>query len=125
MTSSRAESRRAFGLAVLLGGAGMLHFARPAPFDKLIPKQLPGDPRTWTKLSGVGELSTALAVAVPRTRKLGGLLAALLFVGVFPGNVKMALDHRQAPPLARAIAYARLPLQWPLVAWALRVRDDA
>ena len=122
-----SESRRAIALALLLGNSGTLHFLLPKPFDRLIPHQLPGTRRTWTYLSGAAELGTALLIVVPRTRRLGGLLAALLFVAVFPGNVKMALDYqRKRKPLPhRVIAFARLPLQWPLVAWALRVRDNA
>ncbi|MET0234252.1 MAG: hypothetical protein ABW224_06420 [Kibdelosporangium sp.] len=115
------ESRRAIALAVLLGGSGTLHFLVPRPFDRLIPRELPGSARMWTHLSGVAELGTALLIAVPRTRGLGGLLAALLFVAVFPGNVKMALDARAEP--IRTVAFARLPLQWALVTWALRVRE--
>jgi uncharacterized membrane protein len=122
-----SESRRAIALALLLGNSGTLHFLMPTPFDRLIPRQLPGSRRTWTHLSGAAELGTALLILVPRTRRLGGLLAALLFVAVFPGNVKMALDYqRKGKPLPhRVIAFARLPFQWPLVAWALRVRDNA
>jgi uncharacterized membrane protein len=63
----------------------------------------------------------AAAIVYPRTRKLGGLAAAALFVGVFPANVKMAIDWRHASPAKRAIAYGRLPLQLPLIAWARRV----
>jgi uncharacterized membrane protein len=117
------ESRRAILLAVLLGNMGTLHFLVPRPFDKLIPRTLPGNPRTWTYASGVAELGTALLIAIPRTRRFGALLAALLFVAVFPGNIKMALDAKANP--GKAIAIARLPLQWPLVKWALRVRDHA
>ncbi|SFW92525.1 Uncharacterized membrane protein [Amycolatopsis australiensis] len=112
-------------LAAVLGFMGVLHFAVPKPFDGLIPRALPGSRRAWTYGSGGAELAVATAVAVPRTRRLGGLLAALLFLGVFPGNVKMAMDARTAPLPRRAIAWARLPLQWPLIAWALKVRDDA
>ncbi len=104
---------------------GVLHFAVPKPFDGLIPRSLPGSRRAWTYGSGVAELAVAAAVATPRTRRLGGLAAALLFLGVFPGNVKMAVDAASAPLPRRAIAWARLPLQWPLIAWALKVRDNA
>ena len=54
--------------------------------------------------------------------------AAALFVVVFPGNIKMALDSR---PGGRswtgkpAVAWGRLPLQVPLVAWALAVGRGA
>ena len=63
----------------------------------------------------------AVLIADPRTRRLGGLLAALLFVAVFPANAKMAIDWSDRPAWIRALAYGRLPLQIPLVLWALLV----
>ncbi|HJP74082.1 MAG TPA: hypothetical protein VJ914_07435 [Pseudonocardiaceae bacterium] len=124
-SSQRAASRRgAIGLATLLGGSGVLHFVAPKPYDSIVPSALPGSARTWTYLSGVAELVVAAALVVPRFRRLGGLLAALLFVAVFPANVQMALDYQRAgkPLPARLIAFGRLPLQIPLVLWALRAR---
>lgn len=114
-------SRAATGLAALLGGSGVLHLVAPRPFDGIVPRSLPGSPRTWTYVSGVAELAVAAAIAHPRTRRAGGLAAAALFVAVFPANVKMAVDARHASPAHRAIMFGRLPLQAPLIAWALRV----
>jgi uncharacterized membrane protein len=111
----------ALALAALLATSGATHFARPKPFDSIVPRRLPGRPRTWTYLSGAAELLVAAAIAHPRTRKAGGLAAAGLFVAVFPANVKMAVDWRHASPARRAIAIGRLPLQIPLVRWGLRV----
>jgi uncharacterized membrane protein len=113
--------RDAASLATLLATMGVLHFAVPKPFDQIVPRGLPGSPRTWTYLSGVAELAVAAAVAHPRTRKAGGLAAAALFAAVFPANVKMAIDWRHTTPARRAIAFGRLPLQAPLIAWAIRV----
>ena len=122
MTTSRPD-RPAIALACLLGGAGVLHFVAPTPFDALVPDRLPGTKRWWTRASGAAELACAAAVATPRTRKLGGSAAAALFVAVFPGNLKMAIDYQRAhkPRAHRLAAWARLPLQAPLVAWALSV----
>lgn len=128
MSSDPKPSQRpAYFLAGLLGAAGVLHFVQPKPFDAIIPKQLPGSPRAWTYGSGVAELGVAAAVANPKTRRLGGLAAALLFVVVLPGNVKMAVDadRRKAPKHWRVAFWARVPLQIPLVTWALKVRDRA
>lgn len=121
-----SSQRSALGLATLLGGSGVLHFAAPKPYDSIVPTALPGSARTWTYLSGVAELVVAAALVVPRFRRLGGLLAALLFVAVFPANVQMALDYQRSdkPLPARLIAFGRLPLQIPLVLWALRVRKS-
>jgi uncharacterized membrane protein len=122
---SRSGSRPALALAALLGASGVLHFAAPKPYDSIVPRALPGRPRTWTQLSGAAELGIAAALAVPRTRRLGGLLAAGLLAAVFPANVQMAVDYRRRPLPLRLVAFGRLPLQLPLIAWALRVRRTA
>jgi uncharacterized membrane protein len=109
-------------LAALLFTTGTLHLIVPAPFDAIVPRTLPGGPRFWTLASGVAELGVAAAVAAPRTRRLGGTAAAMLFVAVFPANVRMARDWSHRSPGARAAAWGRLPLQVPLIAWALAVR---
>jgi uncharacterized membrane protein len=118
-------SRSALVMSGLLAGMGALHFAVPGPFDALVPKALPGSARGWTKASGAAELAVAVAVAVPQTRRLGGLAAAGLFAAVFPANVQMAYDWRHASTVRRCVAYGRLPLQAPLIGWALAVRDGA
>ncbi|MFD3509123.1 hypothetical protein [Nocardia sp. NPDC058666] len=103
---------------------GTLHFVAPKPFDKIVPPQLPGNPRTYTYASGVAELGVATALAVPRTRRLGGWLAAALFIGVFPANIQMTVDvvgNPKAPKAFKAGALARLPLQIPMIVAALRV----
>ncbi|GLY54684.1 MauE/DoxX family redox-associated membrane protein [Lentzea sp. NBRC 102530] len=121
MEPTRSRTRSALALAALLSLAGVTHFARPKFYDAIVPRSLPGTPRQWTYVSGAAELAVAAAVATPRTRRLGAFAAVALFVAVFPANVKMALDFRDKSPKARAIAYGRLPLQIPLVAWAWKV----
>ena len=113
----------ALALAALLGTSGALHLRRPGIFRPLIPRTL-GNPDPWVLGSGVAELACAAALAVPATRRLGGLASAALLVGVFPGNVTMAVRSR---PDARSwagkpvVAWGRLPLQVPLIAWAVAV----
>ncbi|MFJ8111752.1 hypothetical protein [Streptomyces sp. NPDC096132] len=110
-------------LAGLLAGVGVAHFAVPRQFDAIIPRALPGPPRAWTYGSGVAELVLAAGVALPRTRKAAALASAAFFVGVFPANVKMALDWRDRPTPLKAAAFGRLPLQVPLVLWARSVAN--
>jgi uncharacterized membrane protein len=119
-----ATHRPARALAGFLTVAGAMHFVTPRFYDAMIPPRLPGRPRSWTYASGVAEIGVAAAVAAPRTRRLGGLAAALLFIAVFPGNVQMAIDahHRDRPARERFVLLLRLPVQLPLVLWALRVR---
>lgn len=115
----------AAALAAVLAASGTLHLVRPQTFDPIVPRALPGEPRTWTLVSGVAELVTAAALAVRPSRRIGGSLAALLFVAVFPANVVMARQYLRSPKTtrtAKAIVLARLPLQVPLVLFALRAR---
>lgn len=114
-----SRTRAAVGLAALLLGAGTVHLVRPHVFDAALPGWLPGTRRAWALGSGVAELVCGTLVALPATRRLGGLASAALFVAVFPGNLHMVTTART--PAARAVTLARLPLQVPLVLWALRV----
>lgn len=122
MSTLRAASP--YLLAALLGGAGALHFAIPAPYATIVPPQL-GSPRAWVAASGVAEVACAAAVTVARTRRLGGWASAALFVAVFPANVQMALEGGapgvDGPLGSAAMAWLRLPLQVPLVLWAVSV----
>ncbi|HEV2087466.1 MAG TPA: hypothetical protein VGR21_04045 [Cryptosporangiaceae bacterium] len=111
-------------LAALLAGAGVLHFVAPQPYLRIIPKALP-EPELLVAASGVVELACAGLVAHPRTRRLGGWAAAALFVVVFPANVQMALDAGRGPAWYQAVAWARLPLQVPLVWWGVAVARQA
>lgn len=119
---SVATFLRRHGMASALAGMGILHFAKPKPFDGLIPPELPGNPRTWTYGSGVAELGVAGLLANPRTRRAGALSAVILFIGVFPGNIHMVRAWKRKPVWPwKVIAWARLPLQLPMIgaAWSI------
>lgn len=110
-------------LAGLLLSTGTIHLVRPHVFDAALPDWLPGTKRAWALGSGVAELACGALVALPPTRRVGSLASAALFVAVFPGNVHMVGTART--PRARAVTLARLPLQVPLVLWALRAAREA
>jgi uncharacterized membrane protein len=114
----RRRAASPYLLAGLLVGAGITHFVRPDFYDALVPPVLPGPTRAWVYGSGALELAVGALVALPRTRRRGALSAAALFVAVFPGNVYMAIEPGDVP---RWAAIARLPLQVPLVLWAVQV----
>lgn len=112
------SARPALLLAGLLAAAGTAHFVAPRRFDATVPKALPGSPRAWTQASGAAELLPAAGLANPATRQASARATALFFAAVFPANVKMAYDWRNRPTTAKTLAYARLPLQVPLILWA-------
>ena len=108
----------------LLVGMGVLHFVAPKPFDSIVPAELPGSARLYTHGSGVAEVAVGAALIVPRTRKLGALAAIALYLGVFPANVNMVRlwsKDPAKPALLRAGAWARLPMQIPMIAQAYKV----
>ena len=120
------SSRKALALAALLLVAGLAHFAVPRTYERIVPR-LVGDPAFWVRWSGVAEIVCAGLLLDRRTRRLGALATIGVLVAGFPANVKMALDGGipgEPFPLGSAVvAWARLPLQIPLVVWAWRVAE--
>ncbi|HEU5003115.1 MAG TPA: hypothetical protein VFW71_10100 [Actinomycetota bacterium] len=120
--SPGASQAPALGLAALFTATGITHLVVPSFYDAIVPPWLPGSPGMWTLVSGLAELACALALCVPATRRAGATAAALLLVAVFPANIQMAVDWRHRGLAEQLVAYGRLPLQVPLVAWALWAR---
>ena len=120
-------------LAGVLAVAGAAHFFAPEPFEEIIPAPLGDLDALLVQASGVAELVCAAGLLHPKTRRAAATATALLVVLVFPANVQMALDARGAgggPAVGSDrvpawVAWARLPLQVPLVLWALAVRRSA
>ena len=51
--------------ALLLAGAGVMHFKAPQVYDAIVPRSLPGNARTYTLVSGAAELAIAAGLALP------------------------------------------------------------
>jgi uncharacterized membrane protein len=118
--TSSDGSVEAKALAAILAGFGVLHFASPRMFDDSIPAELPGNPRMYTYVSGMAEFLIAAGLLGARTRRISGLATAAFMVAVYPANLNTVRLSWNRPKL-RALAIARLPLQFPLIAAALRV----
>ncbi|APA75501.1 hypothetical protein LIX17_09165 [Mycobacterium avium subsp. hominissuis] len=130
MTTRSAAARdatelAAYRVAAMLLGLGTLHFLAPKPFDSIIPAELPGSPRLYTYGSGVAELTVGALLVPRRTRRVAALAAAILFIGVFPGNLNMVRLWWDKPWPMRIAALARLPLQIPMITTALRIRRNS
>jgi len=98
---------------------GLLHLVVPKPFERLIPGFL-GPARFWVAISGVAEMASGAFLLRPATQRAGAWAAAATLVGVFPGNIKMALDAGPPESVWSTVLWLRLPLQIPLVIWAIR-----
>jgi uncharacterized membrane protein len=119
----RRRTRR--GLAALLGGAAALHVVAPTPFERMVPRWLPGSRSAWNLGSAAAEGISAALLASRRTSRLGGVVAASTLTVVFVANVQAVVDGgmRGLPGwlATRRAAILRLPLQVPLVWWSWRL----
>lgn len=117
------------GFAALLAGSGILHLVLARPYQRIVPAPLLPWRSEIVVASGLAEIGCALLLLLPRTRPAGAYASALLLVAVFPANVQMALDGGYAdagfPSNNAVLAWLRLPLQLPLIWWALSFRRPA
>ena len=120
LRSLRAVSQVALGVVLVSAGVSHLTVSR-IEFQAQVPTWLPLDPDFVVISSGIVEILLGLAlITLWRFRKRVGLLVALFFVAIFPGNINQFVNGIDAfglnPDSARAV---RLLFQPVLVLWAL------
>ena len=113
----RVRRSAPYVVATLFAASSVVHLVRPGVFLPLVPHWLPAR-RGIVLGSGLAEIVCAAGLFA--RRPWAGPAAAGLLVVVWVGNVQMALDA--GPGLGRAVAWARVPLQAPLIWGALQAR---
>jgi uncharacterized membrane protein len=116
----RRVSQVALGAFLLSAGVSHLTVSR-LEFQAQVPTWLPLDPDFVVISSGIVEILLGLAlITLWRFRQRVGLVVALFFVAIFPGNINQFVNGIDAFGLnsdsARAV---RLLFQPMLVLWAL------
>jgi uncharacterized membrane protein len=103
-------------LAFFMIGAGVMHFARPNFYLKIMPPYLPAH-YELVLLSGVCEVVLGVLLLVPKVSKLAAWGIIALLVAVFPANIHIFQNPEvlPAPPILHLL---RLPLQGLLILWA-------
>lgn len=115
MTLTRGTRLLALGFVA----SGVVHLVRPRFYEPIVPGWVPRH-REVVLGSGVAEIVLAAGLLAPPTRRVAGWGSVALLVGVYPANLKMAVDALGTDNAAlKAGALARLPLQWPMVRAAL------
>ena len=110
------------GLGLFLTSAGVSHLTvNRIEFRAQVPTWLPLDPDFVVLASGVVEITLGLALlTLWRSRAQIGLLVAMFFVAVFPGNINQFVNRIDAFGLNTDLARrVRLLFQPALVLWAL------
>jgi uncharacterized membrane protein len=109
-----------WALAAAMVAIGVLHFVRPKPFVRIVPKYLPA-PLALVYISGFFEILGGIGLLIPETRVAAAWGLIALYVAVFPANVYMLTDNVSLDPrkpIPRWILWARLPFQLVFIAWA-------
>ena len=106
-------------LAIFFVIAGTLHFVLPAIYLRIMPPYLP-HPATLVAISGAAEIAGGLGLLLRSTRRAAAIGFALLLIAVFPANWYMATAHIRIGGMPQWALWLRLPLQIPLIGWALR-----
>ncbi|WP_372435964.1 DoxX family protein [Williamsia soli] len=119
-STPRTFGRVLLGSAMVFAGVGHLTFARQ-DFQAQVPDFVPLDPDVTVLASGVVEIALGSSLVLLKSRRAAvGLVLAVFFVAVFPGNIAQWANHRDAFGLDTDQARAtRLIFQPVLIAWAL------
>lgn len=117
---ARTIGRVFLGSFLVFAGVSHLTFAR-AEFQAQVPEWVPLDPDVTVLASGVVEVGLGAALLTARKhRGLVGVVTALFFVAVFPGNIAQWMDHRDAFGLDTDMKrFVRLFFQPVLIALAI------
>lgn len=108
-------------LIILYAGAGINHFIHPTGYYSIIPPYLPNH-YLINILAGIAEISCAVLLMIPATRKLGAYLVIAMLIAFIPAHIYMiqkggCMGTEICIPLWGA--WLRLfPLQFILIAWA-------
>ena len=109
-------------LGVFLTGAGISHLTwNRTAFRAQVPPWFPGSADPVVIISGIVEIALGAALlALPGRRKHVGIVTALFFVVIFPGNVSQFVTHTDSFGLNSDLSRGlRLLFQPLLVLWAL------
>jgi uncharacterized membrane protein len=120
MKALKFTSRLLLGFALLFTGTGHLTFARDT-FQAQVPDWLPLEPDFVVLASGLVEIGLGLSlIAFNRHQRFVGIVTAIFFIAIFPGNISQYLTGTDAFGLNTDEArFVRLFFQPILLMWAL------
>ena len=123
--SSRARRAVRGTVIALFTASGVLHLVKPAAFDEFLPPQLPA-PVAVNAVAGVVEL--ACAYGLLRRHAWARPASVVTLLAVWPSNLQYAVGATQEAGLVSPkalLAWARMPLQIPMIWGVLLPLDDA
>jgi uncharacterized membrane protein len=122
VSSDNGVRSRAVGriiLAVIFIASGILHFAVPQAYTRIMPPYLP-HPLALIHISGIAEVLGGVGLLIRRTSYAAAWGLVALLIAVWPANINMATAHL---PFSGVIGqswaqWLRVVLQIQLIYWA-------
>ena len=111
---------RTLGLAVqslFYVAAGVNHFWHSRTYVAIMPPHY-SHPLGLVQVSGAAEILGGVGLLVPSLRRISSWGIIAMLVVYFDVHIYMALHPERFTPLPAWVLYARLPLQFVLIAWA-------
>ena len=112
----KAKSISKCTLAIFMIVAGIMHFANPAFFLKIMPPYLPFH-KELVLASGGCEVLLGVLLLIPNYSHLAAWGMMALLIAVFPANVHL-FQHQEILTAYPFVHLLRLPLQAVFILWA-------
>jgi len=110
-----------WALSVMILFTASAHFTSlKEDLIKMVPEQFP-DPRQIVFVTGILEILGAIGLLIPQVRTAAGICLAILFVAMFPANIKAAIKKVPLRGQTATPLWLRLPMQVLFIALALWV----
>ena len=99
--------------------AGANHLLHPAAYLRMMPPHY-ASPAPLVLWSGIAEIAGGLGLLLPYTRRAAAVGITLMLLVYLDVHVWMAMHAGAWAPVPAWAVYLRIPLQFVLIAWALR-----
>jgi len=98
--------------------AGINHFMHQRFYVHIMPDHY-AHPEALVRLSGIAEILGGIGLLAPFARRISSVGIAAMLIVFFDVHIYMLRHADRFPEAPRSILWARIPLQFVLIAWAL------
>jgi uncharacterized membrane protein len=106
-----------YAMAAIYVLAGIMHFAKPKFYLKIIPPYIPWH-KTLNYLSGAAEIILGIGLLIPSYSVWAAWGIIALLITVFPANIYHLTSAKPGKGLPIWVLYLRLPFQALFIWWA-------
>jgi len=99
-------------------GGGVNHFVHGEFYRHIMPDHY-AHPGEWVDLTGVAEIAGGVGLLVPATRRSAAVGIAAMLVVFLDVHQYMLRHPERFPEIPKWTLWARIPVQFALIAWAL------